>query len=84
MFPRGSTNCDLASPEDVTVLTEKLRACLSQEGLPDPVIKECEAIMLSELSVLQNQLRSLQYKHLLLLGKLRQLEVHCYLVFLVG
>ncbi|KAI4368468.1 hypothetical protein MLD38_017024 [Melastoma candidum] len=74
MFPRVSTNCDPASPEDVAISTEKLRTRLSQEGLPDPVIKECEAIMVSELAELQNQLRSLQYKQLLLLGKLRQLE----------
>ncbi|KAH7670658.1 Oxysterol-binding protein [Dioscorea alata] len=38
------------------------------------VIKECESIMLLELSELHNQLKSLQQKHILLLDRLRQLE----------
>lgn len=40
----------------------------------EAVVKDCESIMLYELSALQNQLKSLQIKHLLLLDTLRRLE----------
>ncbi|CAL9168788.1 oxysterol-binding protein-related protein 1D-like isoform X1 [Musa acuminata AAA Group] len=59
---------------EVTVSTDKLRGRLLQEGLSESTVKECESIMLSEISELQNQLKSLQQKHLILLDTLRQLE----------
>lgn len=73
-FPRVLTSIDFASSEDIVVSTEKLRLRLSQEGISEVVIKDCESIMLCELSELQNQLKSLQLKHIMLLDTLRQLE----------
>lgn len=74
-FPRVLTSSDFASSEDIVVSTEKLQLRLSQEGISEVVIKDCESIMLYELSELQNQLKSLQLKHIMLLDTLRQLEV---------
>lgn len=74
-FPRVLTSSDFASSEDVSISTDKLRSRLSQEGIGEAIIKDCETIMLSEVSELQNQLKSLQRKHILLLETLRQLEV---------
>ncbi|WOH08195.1 hypothetical protein DCAR_0727632 [Daucus carota subsp. sativus] len=73
-FPRLLTSSDLAPSEDIVVSTEKLRTRLVQEDIGEAVIKDCESIMLNEVSVLQNQLKDLQLKHILLLDTLRQLE----------
>lgn len=75
LFPRLFTSTDFSPSEDVVVSTERLRLRLLQEGVGDSVIKDCESIMLSEHSDLQNQLNALQRKHIMLLGTLRQLEV---------
>ncbi|PKU81237.1 oxysterol-binding protein-related protein 1D [Dendrobium catenatum] len=74
LFPRFPTSNDLETAVDVTVSTEKLRTRLLEEGLDEIVIKECESIVLCETSVLLNQLRCLQQKHIVLLDALRQLE----------
>ncbi|XP_068332922.1 oxysterol-binding protein-related protein 1D-like [Pyrus communis] len=74
LFPRVFTSNDLVPSEDIVVSTEKLRLRLTQEGIGEPVIKECESIMLLEVSELQNQLKGLQSKHVMLLESLRQLE----------
>ncbi|XP_073139172.1 oxysterol-binding protein-related protein 1D [Henckelia pumila] len=73
-FPRLLTSNDLASSEEFIVSTEKLRARLVQDGISETVVKDCESIMLGELSEIQNQLRTLQLKHILLLDTLRRLE----------
>ncbi|GFY88196.1 OSBP(oxysterol binding protein)-related protein 1D [Actinidia rufa] len=73
-FPRVLTSNDFAPSDDIVVSTEKLRLRLLQEGTSDVVIKDCESIMLYELSELKNQLKSLQLKHIILLDRLRQLE----------
>lgn len=75
LFPRVLTSNDFAPAEEFTVSTEKLRCRLLQEGLSEAVIKECESIMVFELSEVQNQYNSLQRKHVVLLERLRQLEV---------
>lgn len=75
LFPRVLTSSDLSPSEDVVVSTEKLRVRLLQEGVGEAAIKDCESIMLLELSQLQNQLKALQRKHIMLLDTLRQLEV---------
>lgn len=81
-FPRGLTSTDFGPTVDIVVSTEKLRARLLQEGLSETVVKECESIMLSEVSDLHNQLQSLRQKHVILLDKLRQLEVsYFYIIF---
>ncbi|KAJ9708729.1 hypothetical protein PVL29_000645 [Vitis rotundifolia] len=74
LFPRVLTSSDFAPSEDIVVSTEKLRLRLVQESVGEVVIKDCESIMLSELSELQNQLKALQRKHIILLDTLRQLE----------
>ena len=82
LCPRVLTSCDFAPSEDIVVSTEKLRLRLLQEGVGEVVIKDCESIMLSELSELQNQLKALQRKHIILLDTLRQLEVSDFSSFL--
>ncbi|KAL4360843.1 hypothetical protein GQ457_04G009770 [Hibiscus cannabinus] len=74
LFPRVLSSNDFQSSEDVVISTEKLRSRLLQEGIGESVVKDCESIMLLELSEMQNQLRVLQRKHIKLLDTLRQLE----------
>ncbi|KAJ8548334.1 hypothetical protein K7X08_030803 [Anisodus acutangulus] len=73
-FPRLLSSGDFASSEDFIVSTEKLRSKLVQEGIGVAVIKDCESIMLHEVAELQNQMKALQLKHIMLLDTLRQLE----------
>lgn len=61
------------SPE-FTISTEMLRNRLQQESLSDEAIRDCEAIMKSELSVLQQQLRLLQQKNIALTEAVRRSE----------
>ena len=82
LFPRVLSSNDLTPTEDVVVSTEKLRLRLLEEGIGEAVIKDCESIMLLEVSELQNKLNALQYKHVMLLQTLRQLEVFVLLLFL--
>ncbi|KAF5746527.1 oxysterol-binding protein-related protein 1D [Tripterygium wilfordii] len=74
LFPRGLSSSDFLPAEDVFITTEKLRLRLLQEGIGEGVIKDCENIMLSEVSELQNKLKDLHCKHIMLFEKLRQLE----------
>ncbi|XP_010250934.1 PREDICTED: oxysterol-binding protein-related protein 1D-like isoform X2 [Nelumbo nucifera] len=74
LFPRTLTSSDFPPLDDIVVSMDKLRSRLLQEGLSETVIKDCESIMLLELSELQNQLKALQCKHIALLDTLRQLE----------
>ncbi|GLU21739.1 hypothetical protein SLE2022_378590 [Rubroshorea leprosula] len=74
LFPRVISSSHFQPSEDVVVSTEKLRLRLLQEGISEAVIKDCESIMLLELSQMQNQLNVLQHKHIVLLETLRQLE----------
>jgi len=78
LFPRTLTSSDLATSEDIVVSTEKLRSRLSQEGISEATINDCESIMLSEVSYLQSKLKYLQQKHVMLLDTLKQLEVSVY------
>ncbi|XP_018438504.1 oxysterol-binding protein-related protein 1D [Raphanus sativus] len=73
LFPRVPSG-DILPCEDAVVSTEKLREKLLQEGVGETVVKDCETIMLSEVSNLQNRLKVLTQKHLILLDTLRQLE----------
>ncbi|KAF8086360.1 hypothetical protein N665_0628s0011 [Sinapis alba] len=73
LFPRVPSG-DILPCEDAVVSTEKLRERLMQEGIGETVVKDCETIMLSEVSMLQNRLQVLTQKHLILLDTLRQLE----------
>ncbi|KAL0694366.1 hypothetical protein Bca4012_061546 [Brassica carinata] len=73
LFPRVPSGENLPL-EDAVVSTEKLRERLLQEGIGETVVKDCETIMLSEVSNLQNRLKVLTQKHIILLDTLRQLE----------
>ncbi|XP_074309972.1 oxysterol-binding protein-related protein 1D isoform X2 [Silene latifolia] len=73
LFPRALSNNEFA-PKDIVVSTEQLRRRMLQEGIAEPIIKDCESIMLSEVSELQVQLNALQYKHVALMDTLRRLE----------
>ncbi|XP_010495042.1 PREDICTED: oxysterol-binding protein-related protein 1D-like [Camelina sativa] len=73
LFPRVPSG-DILPSDDAVVSTDKLREKLLQEGVGEAVVKDCEAIMLSEVSVLQNRLKVLSHKHIILLDTLRQLE----------
>lgn len=74
LLPRMLSSNELVPTTDFDVSTEKLRERLVQEGLAEAVIKECESIMLFEFNEMQNQLKSLHHKHIVLLDTLRQLE----------
>lgn len=78
LFPRSLTSSDLGTSEDIVVSTEKLRSRMSQEGISEAVIQDCESIMLSEVSYLQDRLKFLQQKHVMLLDTLKQLEVSIF------
>ncbi|KAL9226374.1 hypothetical protein vseg_002197 [Gypsophila vaccaria] len=73
LFPRALSNSEFA-PKEIVVSTEQLRRRMLQEGISEPVIKDCESIMLSEVSELQIQMNALQHKHVALLDTLRRLE----------
>ncbi|KAK4423900.1 Oxysterol-binding protein-related protein 1D [Sesamum alatum] len=73
-FPRLLTSNELAPSEEFVVSTEKLRSRLMQEGISEIVVKDCESIMLGEVALMQNHLKNLQLKHILLLDTLRRLE----------
>lgn len=74
-LPRVLTSNDFAPTIDESVSIGKLRERLLQEGLKETAIKECESIMRFELMEMQNKLKSLHQKHIVLLDTLRQLEV---------
>ncbi|KAL7134984.1 hypothetical protein ABFS83_11G062400 [Erythranthe nasuta] len=73
-FPRLLTSSDLAPSEDFVVSTEKLRSRLMQEGISETIVKDCESIVIGEFAEMQNQLKTIQLKHILLLDTLRRLE----------
>jgi oxysterol-binding protein 1 len=79
-FPRSLTANDFGPMSDIMVSTEKLRTRLLQEGLNETVVKECESIMMNELLELDNQIKSQQQQHSILIDRLRQMEVDSYLL----
>lgn len=81
LFPRILTSNDFPPAQEITISTEKLRSRLLQEGLSELAIKDCESVMLNEVSELQCQLNFLRSKHISLIERLRQLEV-CHLLIL--
>lgn len=75
MIPRMSNSELMAPIDNIVVLTERLRKRLLEENVAETTIQDCEQIMRSELSVLQDQLVILKQKHDFLRETLRQLEV---------
>uniref|UniRef100_A0A2P2LXD5 Oxysterol-binding protein-related protein 2A isoform X2 n=2 Tax=Rhizophora mucronata TaxID=61149 RepID=A0A2P2LXD5_RHIMU len=75
IFPSSSLNGRSSLlPSDFSLSTERLRNRLLKEGINDNLIKDCELIMLSEFSDVQNQLKLLCEERSSLLDTLRQLE----------
>ncbi|CAN6466928.1 unnamed protein product [Victoria cruziana] len=74
MFPRISNSELMASVDGIAVSTEKLRQRLQEERVNDTAILDCEQIMRTEFSALQNQLILLRQKQSILIDTLRQLE----------
>lgn len=79
LYPLGD-NLSLA-PYHVSVSTERLKKRLLEEGSSESVVKECEQIMHSEFSELQDQLKILCQERSNLLDTIRQLEVISILDF---
>ena len=73
VFPASCAG-SVAEPQSpkFTISTEMLRNQLQEESLSDEAIRDCEAIMKSELSVLQQQLRLLQQKNISLTEAVRR------------
>ncbi|XP_047325832.1 oxysterol-binding protein-related protein 2A-like isoform X2 [Impatiens glandulifera] len=61
-------------PRDVKISTERLKKRLLEEGLGEPLVHDCEQIMLSEFSEIKGQLSVLCEERSNLLDTLRQLE----------
>ncbi|CAN6816549.1 unnamed protein product [Brassica oleracea] len=74
MFPRMSNSELMAPTNNLAMSTEKLRQRLTDEGVCELAIQDCEQIMRSEFSALQSQLVLLKQKQWLLIDTLRQLE----------
>eukprot|EP00249_Psilotum_nudum_P020601 c27775_g1_i1 orf=374-1918(+) len=75
LFPKGLTFNNLTLPfEEITVSTERLRNRLVDNGLSDEAVRDCENIMLSEFSELQEQFKFMQQSSVRLIERLRQLE----------
>ncbi|XP_020216391.1 oxysterol-binding protein-related protein 2B isoform X1 [Cajanus cajan] len=64
----------LLAPNDISMSTERLKTRLLEEGTSENLVKECEQIMLSELSEMQGQLEVLCQERSNLLDTIRQLE----------
>lgn len=62
-------------PNDISLSTEKLKKRLTEEGISEALVKDCEQIMLSEFSGVQGQFKVLCEERSNLLDTLRQLEV---------
>lgn len=76
LFPlRPLNDCLSLTPKDFSVSTERLRNRLVEEGVGENLVKDCEHIMLSELSKMQGQLKVLCEERSNLFDTLRQLEV---------
>lgn len=61
-------------PVDLSISTERLKNRLTEEGISEVLVKDCEQIMVSEFSEIQGQLRVLCRERSTLLDTLRQLE----------
>lgn len=67
-------------PNDISVSTERLKSRLLEEGVQEGLVRECEQIMLSEFSEIQEQVKDLYKERSNLLDTLRQFEVTLLLI----
>lgn len=63
------------SPKDLFISTERLKKRLLEEGMNESLVTECEQIVDSEFSEVQEQIKLLHEERTKLLDALRQLEV---------
>ncbi|KAL0711987.1 hypothetical protein Bca4012_018965 [Brassica carinata] len=63
------------SPKDLSISTERLKTRLREEGINENLVKECEKIVDSEFSEVQEQIKLLHEERTQLLDALKQLEM---------
>lgn len=63
------------SPNDLSISTERLKKRLREAGMNESLVKECEEIVDSEFSEVQEQIKLLHEERTKLLDALKQLEV---------
>ena len=81
LFPRCSLLLGLVPPkEEIKISTDKLRAKLTEFGLKEDQVKECEEIMLAEFTEVKEQLEDMDHRRMSLIEKLRLLEVLAVIV----
>ncbi|VVB07742.1 unnamed protein product [Arabis nemorensis] len=77
IFPLQSISGDFSfvSPKDLSISTEILKKWLREEGINESLVKECEQIVDSEFSEVQEQIKLLHEERTKLLDAMRELEV---------
>lgn len=68
----------IAVTTDISLLTERLKKRLLEEGNSEVLVKDCEQIIHLEFSEIQKQIKDLCEEHSNLLKNMRQLKV-CFL-----
>lgn len=83
VLPLQSLSGDFSfvSPKDLSISTERLKERLREEGINENLVKECEEIVDSEFSEVQEQIKLLHEERTKLLNALKQLEVKLKLAF---
>ncbi|CAH2071457.1 unnamed protein product [Thlaspi arvense] len=77
ILPLQSLSGDFSfvSPKDLSISTERLTKRLREEGINESLVKECEEIVDSEFSEVQEQIKLLHEERTKLLGALKELEM---------
>ncbi|KAJ4868137.1 Oxysterol-binding protein-related protein 2B [Raphanus sativus] len=77
VLPLQSLSGDFSfvSPKDLSISTERLKERLREEGINENLVKECEEIVDSEFSEVQEQIKLLHEERTKLLNALKQLEM---------
>ena len=77
ILPLQSISGDFSfvSPKDLSISTERLKKRLRENGINESLVKECEEIVDSEFSEVQEQIKLLHEERTKLLDALKQLEV---------
>lgn len=87
IFPLQSLSGDFSfvSPNDLSISTERLKKRLREAGMNESLVKECEEIVDSEFSEVQEQIKLLHEERKKLLDALKQLEVklNSYFSFMI-
>ncbi|KAF8075411.1 hypothetical protein N665_1095s0002 [Sinapis alba] len=77
ILPLQSLSGDFSfvSPKDLSISTERLKTRLREEGINENLVKECEKIVDSEFSEVQEQIKLLHEERTKLLDALKQQEM---------